>query len=396
MSFHRILTPLLCFGLGWGVTSRIRSRREETAVNAGQSAMISRISRTSVPVARSPRPPGGKVSLEDEIAGYLARPADERHDEALARRCAELLPVNPSAAFRVGMARWAFDPNAQRAAAAALVRTDPAAARRLLPGCRDIRSRSMLKSCLMADRVARDPRQKLPWAAASLEGHARYMAVMTGAAALAPEDPDAVLAFALEFPPGPLTVLIMSLGLERKLPQDPAGTAAWIHANVPDARKTDLCLKLFQAFAETAPDRARALLPHLAPELREPMIEVLLAEAVAGGDTSGENYEQGIETIRGFPQEMRIPAFRELVSRHIPENDEQCLPQILAAATGPGERAAVIESFVIRAFETPGPDREALLSQFRTQRDKAAAARIVPYLTGLTDEERALLLSRLK
>lgn len=346
--------------------------------------------------------PGGRQSLDGEIASLQSRPADEDRDEALSRRCAELLPTHPAAAFQVGMARWAFDREAQRAAAQALVRADPEAARGLLAECRDLRSRNLLESCLLASEVAASPREKLRWAEAELEGNIRQTAVLAGVRALVEQDPDAVLGFALDSAPSDLMVAVMRLGLEEKMKKDPAAAAAWLHKNVPHARQEELSLAIFQNYAAASPERARALLPDLPGEMGSSMLEAILGQATEGLDSAPEKYARGLELIHELPEKFRIPALRALISRNGAQDEGESLPLLLSdgGASGPAERGAIIESLMLqtmRKFENDlPPSQSILLSRLISPVDKATATRLVPYLPGLSEANRLTILEHLK
>ncbi|MES2708580.1 MAG: hypothetical protein V4726_18445 [Verrucomicrobiota bacterium] len=394
MNPRHFLLPACCFFLAYGMTARFQKIHRPMPPEAARPSSAPRSGDSPVPRGAA-KLPGGRLSLEEEIAALPVPAPDDGNDEALARRCAELLPTSPWAAFRLGMARWGFDPDAQRAAGMALVRADPAA-RRLLSKCVDLRSRNMLESCLMASETAAHPREKLRWAEANLDGHVRHAAVMAGAAALAAEDPDALLDFALEPAPSELTLSVMKLALEEKIKRDPAAAALWIHRNIPEVRKESISLEIFGKYAVTSPDMAKALLPELAPELREPMVQALMEQITGDPDDTGEPYTRSVEMIQGLPEDLRIPAFRKLIARSSPQDNAQGFPALLSAGTGPGEREAVLESLLIQAAEDSGPGAAVFLGQLQTPRDKAAASRVVPYLTGLTDEGRTALLDRLK
>ena len=74
---------------------------------------------------------------------------------------------------------------------------------------------------------------------------------------------------------------------------------------------------------------------------------------------------------------------------------------LLAALSDPTERATAIEVMALKqlsSFDSNSKQPEVLewLGQFQTPEDKQAAARVVPYLTNLTENQRQDVLSRLK
>lgn len=364
--------------------------------------------RDSVPRPAASTPQGiASPDLLSQLSAILALPPSQRNDEALSKLSELLLPDDPEAAFRASMARWGYA-RGLVLSAEALVKKDPAAARRLLADCPDLRSKSALMGAIMADEVRRNPREKLRWAEETLEGEVKLKAVAAGSAALALLDPAAALEFAAGLPPGALKLGTSNKTLIAAFGKDPGVAMQWLREIPSRHERALLSGTSFWGFSRDHPETARATLPKLQGELQEAFGSAFLANKLLAIKDPSEYFSKASNEIKSFPAEIRLPVIRTLAydASNSDERDGRTIPKLLSVMTKPEERAAVIETIMAARFsrneDSTGKSPEMLAAQqktlgfLQTPEDKQAAARVVPFFTNLSDAQRQDLLHRLK
>ena len=291
------------------------------------------------------------------------------------------------------MACWRFAGKSLAAAAAAIVKKDPAAARRLLAECPDLRSKSILEGELMADEVRRHPEEKLRWAEANLEGHVRVKAMNAGITALAAKNAAAALEILSEWPP-----TIMKLGgqftaLGARMKEDANAALTWASENTYPSERYFTGIQACLNFIKQNPKEGLAILPSLPMEYRKYMGFAVVWQA------KSDSPQTMMDALRALPEEVQLPVIRHWAAelRDEPTSENW----LLAALSDPTERATAIEVMALKqlsSFDSNSKQPEVLewLGQFQTPEDKQAAARVVPYLTNLTENQRQDVLSRLK
>jgi len=118
---------------------------------------------------------------------------------------------------------------------------------------------------------------------------------------------------------------------------------------------------------------------------------------------------QSLDLIKSFPGSMQTSAIRSMVFSWIEYSVSETgfPPELLGAITQPEQRVAAVEALMIHLFASEPEDpstqtreqstaRQNTLNLFQTPEDKAAAARIVPYLTYLSPAQQQDLLNRVK
>jgi hypothetical protein len=398
----RPLLALASFSLAFGLTCFFRPVPEVGPQVTALSAMAA----APHPVSMDPAPEALDPALQ--LADLLALPLSQRNDAMLQNLSRLLLPQDPEAAFRAAMAQWGDDRSGLGAAAEALVKKDPAAARRLLAECPDLRSKRTLEGYLMADEVSRNPREKLRWADENLEGIVKQQAVAAAAAALAQLDPAAALEFAAELPPGKMKTNTSIKALIATLGKDPTRAVQWILESANESERDLIAHASFSGFVKAHPAAAQALVPTLQGELQEALAFTILDSKIRAVKSPSEYFSKAVEGIQNLPLETRLPVVRSLVWNvsSSGDRDGRTIPGLLSAVTQPTERAAVIETLMTLRFATvEGPGNESpgkadadqkTLSLFLTPEDNQSAAQVVPFFTNLTETQRQDILSRLK
>lgn len=402
MKLLRSILALTSFSSAFGLMCYFRPVPEANPPVTASSAMTPAL----LPASMAPTPDALDPALQ--LADILALPLSQRNDDALQKLSRLLLPQDPEAAFRAAMAQWGDDRSGLGAAAEALVKKDPAAARRLLAECPDLRSKRTLEGYLMADEVSRNPREKLRWADETLEGVVKQQAVTAGAAALAQLDPAAALEFAAELPPGTMKTNASIKSLSAALDKDPVRAVQWMLESVSKTERGNIARPAFSGYAKDHPEAALALLPTLPGELQEALAWTMLDSKLRAVKAPSEYFAKAAEEIQNFPADSRLSVVRSLVWElsTSAEQEGRTIPELLSAITQPTERAAVIETLMTLHFATDkGPVDQAAdkaaseqktLSLFQTPEDKQAAARVVPFFTNLTETQRQDILNRLK
>jgi hypothetical protein len=402
MKLLRSILALTSFASAFGLMCYFNPVPEANPPVTTSSAMAP----TLQPTSMDPTPDALDPALQ--LADILTLPLSQRNDEALQKLSRLLLPQDPEAAFRAAMAQWGDDRSGLGAAAEALVKKDPAAARRLLAECPDLRSKRTLEGYLMADEVSRNPREKLRWADETLEGVVKQQAVAAGAAALAQLDPEAALEFAAELPPGTMKTNTSIKSLRATLGEDPARAVQWMLESVSKTERGIIAHAAFSGYAKDHPEAALALLPTLPGELQEALAWTILDSKIRAVKAPSEYFSKAAEEIQNLPAESRLSVVRSLVWElsTSAEQEGRTIPGLLSAIKQPAERAAVIETLMTLRFATDeGPADQAAgkaaseqktLSLFQTPEDKKAAARVVPFFTNLTGTQRQDILNRLK
>jgi hypothetical protein len=406
MKFPRPLLALISFGSAFGLGCYFKSPAGVTAAQSSSSPTALAVPRQISVALPAPAP----VDPATQLLAMLALPASEQNDEALRKLAQILLPDDPEAACRACMACWGFAQSAFTKAADALVKKDPAAARRLLPECPDLRSRRVLEAALMADEVSRDPQNKLRWAEQNLEGFVRRKALTDGTIALAKLDPTAALDFVAELPPGVEKTNAAIKSLIPAFAKDPAQAIQWLKENTNPGERDIINWCATSGFVRDFPEAAQALLPTLRGEALEALALATLNSKIGAIKEPSEYFAKAADELRNLPTESRLSAVRSLTWQVTTsgESEGRTLPGLLASLTEPAERAAVIESAVTLRFASLNDPmdksaeavhlaaQEKTLSLLQTPQDRQAAARIVPFFNELTEAQKQNLLDRLK
>jgi hypothetical protein len=403
MSFSSIVIPLLSFAATFAVRFYCGSPAEMARPDRAEAHPV------RIAPASSALPGPLLTDPASQLRAMLARPASERDDEALRKLSQLLLADDPEAAFRAAMA---LDDgrSEMRAAAAALVKEDPAAARRLVSECPDLRSRRILEAELIADEVSRDPLGKLRWAEETLEGDVRRKVLNDGVIALAKQDPAAALDFVATLPPGIVKTNAAIRSLSYRMAQDPARALSWLDENTSASERRLISSLAFKVFARDSPEAAMALLPTLLAELRGHLASATLDGKIREIKDPAEYFAAAVDHMDKLPVENRLFAVRSLTSDVFMNGHREgrTIPALLASVTEPASRAAVIEHLMTFWFSPEGigvhfddeAEQAALdernLSLLQSPEDKQAAARVVPFFTDLTEARRQALLDRLK
>lgn len=397
MKYGSALFSLGCFGLAFGATLTWKSLPSPST----SQATISSASAVGNIAAAPPSSPVAIASIAPKTAPVTALPYEKQDEERLLARCRELVATDPEASFRAGMACWGSSAwKEMTEAAKALVHSDPAAARRLLADCPDLRSKSLLESELMADEVSRDPKEKLLWADANLTGYVKIKALNAGLQALAATDAAAALKIVAEWPPGFIKLNGQINGLGYRMKEDPAAAMAWSAENLSPSERGFVGLIASMRYFKDNPGEGLALLPQLPLEYQE---HLGIAVANASKRDTSQSLLQMLDTIRSMPGEIQTSVIRSMAwdFQNGPVGEEKTATRFLEALTAPNQRAAVIEVMAVarlsyfHASKEPSKILDSL-SQFQTPEDKQAAARVVPYLTDLTETQRGEIMARLK
>lgn len=387
------------------------------AIHAAGNFSPSRNARQTSQVAATlpPDPSPGKRKLPSPPLPILGEPGStpmqaeaSRHiesDRILLKRCQDLCQSDPEAAFRAGMARWAFGPKALTEAAVALVKKDPEAARRLLLECPNLRSKNVLLSAIMTDEVTRDPAGKLEWAQENLHGSVKRQAVRAGFDALASLDPDLALDLLLEWGHSDLTMNGASIAIGKKLQQNPTAALAWIIENVTPAKqdlfKSYACDRYFRANPEAKLSAFAAL-----PEGFHGIVGTFIVDSALRDQATSFAHVVGL--IHAFPEANQDAGIRQvaesflwLQNPDIPYESGRSPTEFLASLTSLENRAAAVESFTtahLKRFPHTAWSSKASewFGQLQTPEDRATATRVVQANESLTEIQRADILNRLK
>ena len=320
-------------------------------------------------------------------------------EEWLAKRCRDLCESDPESAFRAGMACWGFDGKALEAAAAALVKRDPDAAKRLLADCPDLRSKSVLLSALMEAEVTRDPAGMLAWAEENLEGYVKRKALPAGMEALAKLDPARALEILADWPGGALRLNSIIKAIPEMLRQDPVAASEWINQNVAPAEQDLIKLLSCMRYLKANPEAGLASFSTIPADFHPFLAQGI---AIAAKSEATNTFAQVTSVIQSLPLENQDTAIRIVAGDLSFKQDQpgRSIGEFLASLHTPGARAAAIETFTLTQLSAVSngiPLSEiSWFSQIQTPEDKQSAARVVPYKTNLTEAPRTDILNRLK
>lgn len=309
-------------------------------------------------------------------------PFSKTEETRLLELCRSLTESDPEAAFRAGMARWGFDKPTMAAAAEALVKKDQAAARRLLTECRDLRSKSVLASEILADEVSRDPEEKLRWAESNLEGYVRIRAMNAGIHSMAVKNPAAALDILAEWPPSNMKLGGQFKALGARMQQDPTAALTWAAENVAPSEKGFAGIQACLNFLKLNPAEGAAILPGLPREYQEHMGFAMVWQAKIASDHA---LQPMMDAVRNLPAEIQLPVIR-LWASDLRNDRGPTQNQFLAALSDPVERTTAIESMAVGHLSSYGnearrPEVLEWISQLKGPQEKQAAARVLPYLT---------------
>lgn len=357
---------------------------------------------TSVPIAASDSRSASSKTVAsalptDKTAAEAGLPFSTTEEACLLELCRSLKESDPEAAFRAGLARWGFDRPSLAAAAEALVKKDPAAARRLLAECPDLRSKSVLESEIKADEVSRDPEEKLRWTEANLQGYVRIRAMIAGIHSLAVKNPAAALEILAEWPPSSMKLGGQFKALGARMQEDPTAALTWAAENVDPSEKGFAGIQACMNFIKLNPTQGAAILPTLPREYQERMGFAMVWQAKMGSDHA---LQPMMEAVRKLPQEIQLPVIR-LWAEELRNNLGPTQNQFLAALTDPVERITAIESMAAGHLSSYGneasrPKVLEWMSQLIGPQEKEAAARVLPYLTDLTESQLGEIQAKLQ
>ena len=391
-----IFFTLVSFLTGLAASSAIHFMGNPSLAPAGPQPPIPSQATSSVPNPRNPNPPPSDKPMGSELVSDSPLPGSE---EWLGKRCRDLCESDPESAFRAGMACWGFDGKALEAAAAALVKRDPDAAKRLLADCPDLRSKSVLLSALMEAEVTRDPAGMLAWAEENLEGYVKRKALPAGMEALAKLDPAKALEVLADWPGGALRLNSIIKAIPEILRQDPVAASEWINQNVAPAEQ-DL-IKLFSCmrYLKANPEAGLASISTIPADFHPFLAQGI---AIAAKSEATNTFAQVTSVIQSLPLENQDTAIRIVAGDLSFKQDQsgRSIGEFLASLRTPSARAAAIETFTVSQLNAASngiPLSEIpWFSQLQTPEDKQSAARVVPYQTNLTEAQRTDILNRLK
>ena len=392
MKFPFLLLSAFSFVTAWGLTRWHFSESHPPAATAA----------TMTPVAEKTAIP--TPDAHEELAKLLALPQDRAHDEALATLARSFLPTDPEAAFQAAVAMWEFDRDLLTEIAKPLIAADPNAARMLLAKSPDIRSRNHLEAMLMADEVSRNPQEKLAWAEEHLQGYIRIRTLAVGVEALAAIDPDAALAFSENFPPSIGTVNLRIKAVRGKLRTDPVAAANWMLEHLPTH---DLGITAACAVSDEYRDHPEQMLqnlPQLPAEFQRGVAEALTWSVFRKAPDTKEAFPGILEQMQQLPPELRDYSLRMLSGMAESDTPGKSYADLLASVSDPAQRTAVIETYAVERFgiygrtadDPTGPEALNWLNLLKTAADRQAAARVIPYVQGLSPVQRGELVERLK
>jgi hypothetical protein len=312
-------------------------------------------------------------SPHDRLGEILRQPAGSISDEELQNISEALAPTDPESAAQALLLcktrpHWTE-------ILGRLSQENPVALIRLLREAKELRFRNDLEAYLLKAQFAADP-EGLFQKALTVQNGTRSKLLLWAVEALSKTSPSLAIAQAQSLAPGIAKVTIMNRALRAAMEEDPQGTLRWIAGNHEELNSFQLGWAVVE-YQKAHPDLVQKLISS-APEA---MQRELTGAVMVGmhGPT-----ESKLDFLRSLPPNLRDAALRTIPA-------DTLRTDILPKLT-PEERPAAIE---MTTWWTSKEDQAAWLDTLETQEDKAAAARMIPYLPFIDEEPKAAWLRRL-
>ena len=171
----------------------------------------------------------------------------------------------------------------------------------------------------------------------------------------------------------------MKVALKPAMEEDPQSTLRWLAQNAGEHTTFQIADAMNEYHAKH-PERTKELIINAPAEMQRDLVEGAMVRLILS-----DNSEAMLQFLNGFP-----PHIQSHVIRTIPGDvlEKEILPKLPTET-----RLAAIEKI------TWGHDAEELpiwLDTLQTQEDKDAAARVIPHLPFVEEEQKSALLQRLK
>lgn len=315
-------------------------------------------------------------SASERLAEFLQQPRGTIPDKILKNLSDELAPSDPESAVRALMLCETWKPLGDLLER--LSNEDPSALQRLLSEAKELRFRNYLEAYLLKVQFSGNPLGLLR-KAETVQNKMRTRLTLWAVESLSKENPSLALEEARNLAPGTARMSILKVALKPAMEEDPQSTLRWLAQNGGEHTTFQVVDAMIEYHAKH-PERTKELIINAPAEMQRDLVEGAMVRLILSN-----NSEAMLQFLIGFP-----PHIQSHVIRTIPGDvlEKEILPKLSTET-----RQAAIEKIT---WNHDNKDLPTWIDTLQTQEDKDSAARVIPHLPFVEEEQKSALLQRLK